>query len=144
MGSRSRRIGTGSGLPCSSSSRSLSGCHMICRRFGESPYGRVLRAIRDDDVVTRALGKNVLRYKVTIFGVTSAMAGLAGGLLAYYNQLASPGEFSFDQSIAIFVMVIFGGIGNLFGSIVGAAVVELFAPVLQAIVQISPEQAGLV
>lgn len=118
--------------------------YMICRRFGESPYGRVLRAIRDDDVATRALGKNVLRYKVTIFGITSAMAGLAGGLLAYYNQLASPGEFNFDQSIAIFVMVIFGGMGNLFGSIVGAAVVELFAPVLQAIVRISPEQAGLV
>jgi branched-chain amino acid transport system permease protein len=118
--------------------------YLMCRRLGESPYGRILRAIREDEVATRALGKPVVRYKVVVFGITSAMAGLAGGLLAFYDQLAATAEFGFDQSVAIIVMIIFGGMGNLFGSVLGAAIVELFAPVLQAIVKISPEHAALV
>ena len=117
--------------------------YLVCRRIGESPYGRVLRGIRDDDIATRALGKNVLRFKVTVFALTAAMAGLAGGLLAFYNKLASPGEFGFDTSLSIFIMVILGGMGNLVGSILGAAAITLAQPLLEKALSLSPETASL-
>lgn len=117
--------------------------YLVCRRIGESPYGRVLRGIRDDDIATRALGKNVLRFKVTVFALTAAMAGLAGGLLAFYNKLASPGEFGFDTSLSIFIMVILGGMGNLVGSILGAAAITLAQPLLEKALSLSPEKASL-
>lgn len=117
--------------------------YFLCRRLGESAFGRVLRGIRDDDVATRSLGKNVFVYKVMVFGVASALAGLAGALLSAFNQLATPGQFGFDVSLAIFAMVIFGGMGNLFGSVLGAATVTLTAPFLERVVDLEPETAGL-
>lgn len=115
----------------------------ICWRLGESPLGRVLKAIREDEVAARSLGKNVYAYKVVIFGVTAGMAGLAGSLLVFYNQLASPALFSVDQSIAIIAMVVFGGTGNLLGSILGAALIIVSAPVLEHTVRLDPSTAAL-
>ncbi|MEZ5256469.1 MAG: hypothetical protein R2705_06145 [Ilumatobacteraceae bacterium] len=70
-------------------------------------------------------------------------AGLAGGLLAGFNSLATPSQFSFDVSLAIFAMVIFGGTGNLVGSILGATTVILTKPFLEWAVSLSPETAAL-
>jgi branched-chain amino acid transport system permease protein len=116
----------------------------LCWWLGESPFGRVLRGIRDDEIATRALGKNVVAYKVIVFGTTSAMAGLAGAMLVYYNSLASPGQFSFDQSMAIIAMVILGGLGNFFGSLVGAFLIVASEPFLEHVVKIDVEKAPLV
>lgn len=115
----------------------------VCWRFGESPFGRVLKAIREDEIATRSLGKNVYAYKVITFGVTSAMAGLAGALLVYYNQLASPAEFSVNVSITIIAMLVFGGSGNLIGSVLGAALIVVSAPVLEKWVSLGEEKAAL-
>ncbi len=117
--------------------------YFLVRRLGESPYGRVLRGIREDEVVCRSLGKNVFAYKLTIFSITAAMAGLGGVMLTVQNQLASPSLFSFDQSTAIIAMVILGGTGNLSGSIVGAAVLVLLTPFFQNVLSFSPEEASL-
>src|SRR6202034_1063266 len=62
--------------------------YLFCWRMGESPWGRILRSIRDDEIAVRALGRDVFAFKVTVFTLTAAMAGLAGVLLSYYNQLA--------------------------------------------------------
>jgi branched-chain amino acid transport system permease protein len=105
--------------------------YLICYRMGESAYGRVLKGLREDPDATRSLGKNVFAYKVSVFAVTSAMAGLAGGLYSGYLQLATPGVYSFDTSLKIFAIVIFGGIANLTGSVFGAAVVILTEPILE-------------
>jgi branched-chain amino acid transport system permease protein len=118
--------------------------YLICRRMGESAWGRVLRAIRDDEIAARALGCNVVAFKVVVFGVTSAFAGLAGVLLFYYNQIASPSVYGLDVSLKIFAMTIFGGLGNFMGSILGAAVLQLMQPMLEKIVQIDPGQAFLI
>ncbi len=115
----------------------------ICWRIGESPYGRVLRAIREDELAARALGKNVFTYKLTIFAVTSAMAGVAGALLVLQQTVASPTTFSFDQSTAIIAMVIFGGMGNLVGSILGATVIVLATPFFEKVISLSPSYASL-
>ncbi|MFT3853291.1 MAG: branched-chain amino acid ABC transporter ATP-binding protein/permease [Ilumatobacteraceae bacterium] len=117
--------------------------YLICHRLGESAYGRVLKGIRDDDQATVSLGKSVVTYKVVVFGVTCGMAGLAGGLLAGLNSLATPSQFGFDISLSIFAMVIFGGTGNLFGSILGAATVVLTKPLLEWAVSLAPETAAL-
>jgi branched-chain amino acid transport system ATP-binding protein/branched-chain amino acid transport system permease protein len=118
--------------------------YLVCWRMGESAWGRVLRGIRDDDVATRALGHNVFAYKLAVFGITAAFAGFAGVLLFYYNQLASPDVYGFNVSLEIFAMVIFGGLGNFTGSILGAAVLELLQPLLEKVVQIEPTKSFLV
>lgn len=116
---------------------------LVCWRIGESPFGRVLKAIREDETATRSLGKNVVAYKVIIFGVTSAMAGLAGALFVYYNQLASPAEFSVNISIYIIAMVVFGGSANLIGSVLGAALLVVSGPFLEKQVSLGQEKAAL-
>ena len=103
--------------------------YAICYRMGESPYGRVLRAIREDATACRSVGKNVYAYKLTVFGVTAAMAALAGAMLVIENSIASPTLFSFDQSAIIVAMVVIGGPGNLNGSLVGVAILTLLAPI---------------
>ncbi|HET9184804.1 MAG TPA: branched-chain amino acid ABC transporter ATP-binding protein/permease [Solirubrobacterales bacterium] len=118
--------------------------YLVCWRLGESPYGRVLRGIREDEMVTRALGKNVFTYKVAAFAITAGMAGLAGALLAYYNGLAIPSQYGFSYAMAIIAMVILGGAGNLNGSVVGAIVVVGSEPFLQKVVDIAPDKASLI
>lgn len=115
----------------------------LCHRLGESPFGRVLRGLRDDPEAMRSLGKNVVGAKILVFGVTCALAGLGGGLLASFNSIATPSQFGFDVSLSIFAMVIFGGLGNLYGSVLGAATVVLTKPLLEWAVSLSPETAGL-
>jgi len=118
--------------------------YLVCHRMGESAWGRVLRAIRDDETAARALGCNVFAFKVVVFGITSAFAGLAGVLLFYYNQIASTSVYGLDVSLKIFAMTIFGGLGNFTGSILGAAVLQLLQPMLERIVRIDPSQAFLI
>ena len=118
--------------------------YLVCRRMGESAWGRVLRGIRDDEVAVRALGRPVFTFKIVVFGITAAFAGIAGVLLFYYNQLASPDVYGFDVSLAIFAMVIFGGLGNFVGAILGAAALQLLQPLLEKAIAIQPANAFLV
>ena len=117
--------------------------YFLCRRIGESPTGRVLKGIREDPVATQALGKNVFAYKVSVFGIASALAGLAGGCIAAWLSLATPGVFGFSFSLTVFAIVIFGGMANLTGSILGAAVVVLLEPLLRRAVKIEASKASL-
>ena len=110
---------------------------------GESPFGRILRGIRDDQLATQSLGKDVWVKKVIVFGLTSAVAGLGGALLAYYNGVSSPGLYEFSQSILIVTMVVVGGRGNLLGSVLGAAVVIGAGPFFQKVIDLSPETSSL-
>ena len=116
---------------------------LLCHRMGLSPYGRVLRSIREDDRASRSLGKNIFKYKLAVFAITSAMAGVAGAMLTVQNQLASPALFGFTQSAAIVVMVIFGGMGNLWGSVLGATLLVLSDPFLQHVVKLQASTASL-
>jgi branched-chain amino acid transport system permease protein len=114
-----------------------------CTAIGRSAFGRVLRGIREDELATRSLGKNVVRFKIVVFGVTAALAGLAGALLFFYNQLVSPDIYGFDVSLTIFAMVIFAGMGNLPASVLGAALLVLTRPLLEKGVQLSPDRASI-
>ena len=118
--------------------------YSMCWRLGESAFGRVLKGIREDPQATQALGKNVFAYRVAVFGVAAGMAGLAGGLYSGWLGLATPGVYNFSFSLVIFAMVIFGGMANLTGSIIGAIAVTMLEPVLRRVIKLEASKAALI
>jgi branched-chain amino acid transport system permease protein len=99
--------------------------YLLCERIARSPYGRVLRAIRADDVVAGVLGKNVFRFRVQVFAIGCGFMGIAGALYGHYVQNISPDTFMPMISIFIWMSVIVGGYGNNRGLLVGAGFVML-------------------
>jgi branched-chain amino acid transport system permease protein len=117
--------------------------YLVCWRMGESPYGRVLRGIREDEIACRALGKNVFLYKTLVFAVTAGMAGLAGAMQVINISVASPALFDFSQSSTIVAMVVIGGAGNLVGSIIGVMVLVLLGPLFEHVLNFGADAAAL-
>ncbi|XRQ10550.1 ABC transporter permease subunit [Actinomadura welshii] len=115
----------------------------ICRRLGESPYGRILKGIREDTVATRALGKNTFGHKVGIFAITSGLTGLIGGVYSGWLGQATPSAFGFPLAMAVFAMVIVGGNANLIGSVVAGVVLTMIEPVLREVLGVQSTQAAL-
>ncbi|TYK51227.1 ABC transporter permease subunit [Actinomadura decatromicini] len=115
----------------------------VCHRLGESPYGRVLKGIREDTVATRALGKNTFGRKVGIFAITSGLTGLIGGVYSGWLGQATPSAFGFPLAMAVFAMVIVGGNANLVGSIVAGVVLTMIEPVLREVLGVQSTQAAL-
>ena len=109
------------------------GAYLFVRRIVSSPFGRVLRAIREDEVVTQALGKNVTGVKVVVFMVSGGVAATAGSLFAHYTTYINPYFFTLEESILILSVVIVGGAGNLTGSVVGAVVLTLLPQALRLV-----------
>jgi branched-chain amino acid transport system permease protein len=101
-------------------------CFVVAQLLANSPYGRVVRAIREDEIAAEALGKDRTKYKAQIFMIGSAMAGLAGGLFAQYLQYVVPGMFMPMVTFTVWIMVLLGGPANNWGALLGAGLVELF------------------
>ena len=96
---------------------------VVLRRLDRSPYGRVLRAIRDDAQVAQVAGKKVLRFKVEAFALSTAIAGLAGALYGHFTSYIAPDLFLPLITVYIFLAVASGGTGRPAGSLVGAYLV---------------------
>jgi len=94
-------------------------------RLARSPFGRLVRAVREDDVVAATLGKNVLWVRVRVFAIGGAIIGLAGSLHGFYYQYIDPTQFSNIVIAYAFMAVIAGGRGAHRGAILGAAIVML-------------------
>ena len=90
-----------------------------------SSYGRALRAIREDEIAAEAMGIPTTRYKVLAFVISSASAGIAGGLFAHLQSTIRPDDFKFDRSIDMIVMIIVGGLGSVTGAVFGAIFVGI-------------------
>jgi len=88
--------------------------------LAKSPWGRVLKSIRDDEAVSVSLGKNAFSYKVQALALGSAIAALSGSLLAFYLQYINPNNFQPIETFYAWIMVIMGGSGSNRGTIVGA------------------------
>jgi branched-chain amino acid transport system permease protein len=116
----------------------------VCWRIGESPYGRVLKGIREDTDATRSLGKNTFAYKVGIFAITAGIAGWVGALYSGWLGLATPSAFGFPLAMSVFAMVIVGGSANLIGSVVAAGALTLIEPTLREALAMQSAQAALV
>lgn len=93
---------------------------LVAGRIASSPFGRVLRAIREDEVFVQSLGKYPIRFKVHTYAVSAGLASIAGSLYAYYIRFVDPTSFTVDQSILLVSMVILGGADSRLGAILGA------------------------
>jgi branched-chain amino acid transport system permease protein len=93
---------------------------VVVSRIVRSSFGRTLIAIREDEIAAEAMGVNTTRSKVISFVVSSAMAGVAGGLFAHYLMYLHTNSFTFIRSFEIIIMVVIGGLGSITGSVLGA------------------------
>ena len=103
----------------------------IMNRIVHSPFGRILVSIREDEVASLAMGNNVDKYKLTVFVIGAFFAGIAGSLYAHYITFIDPSSFTAMESITVLLMVVFGGMGSLRGSFVGAAVLVILPEALR-------------
>jgi branched-chain amino acid transport system permease protein len=103
----------------------------IVNNLTNSRIGYAILAVRDDEIAAESNGINVFRTKVITFVVSSMLAGVAGGFFAQYQTYIDPSAFSGLQSNEMLVMTIFGGLGNIFGSIFGAVVLSILPEVLR-------------
>ncbi len=87
--------------------------------------GRAFLAVRDRDIAAQIMGINLFKYKVLAFAVSSFFVGLAGALLAHYTMIVSPELYSTTVSIEYLAMILIGGLGSVFGSILGAVFITL-------------------
>ena len=103
--------------------------------FMFSRHGRAILAIREDVVAAEASGVNTFKYKMIAFVISAMFAGLAGGLFAHYQGVLAPEKFDYNYSINIMVMVVFGGMGSISGSIVAAVLLTLLPELLRGFSQ---------
>jgi len=95
----------------------------VVQNFIRSKHGRAVTAIRDNEIAAKASGINVTKYKLLAFIMSATFAGIAGVLYSYSNYTVQSAKFGYNYSIEILVMVVLGGMGNINGSIVAAALI---------------------
>lgn len=105
---------------------------LFLQRFVRSRFGRAVQALRDDEVRAEALGLPTFACKLVIFVVASVLGGVAGGLSANLQGYVSPNLLHWTESGTLMVMVILGGVGNVWGGVIGAAALLLMQEVLSA------------
>ncbi|HEY1291927.1 MAG TPA: branched-chain amino acid ABC transporter permease [Chloroflexota bacterium] len=98
-----------------------------------SRSGRALRALASSEAGALASGVPVGRYKLQVFALSAAYAGLAGGVYAFYVSYIAPGSFPLVTSIEFLIMATVGGLGSVWGAVVGATLVTLVVQVLQSL-----------
>ncbi|AEF96249.1 branched-chain amino acid ABC transporter permease [Methanotorris igneus] len=101
------------------------GVFIFSEKLVNSPFGRLMKAVREDEIATKALGKDTFLIKAKTLGVGSALAGIAGGLYAHYLGYISPDMFMPIITFLIWMMVIIGGKANNYGVLVGVLIVDL-------------------
>jgi branched-chain amino acid transport system permease protein len=106
---------------------------VFVRRLVRSPFGFGLVAIRDNSLRARAVGLNVSHRLMVIYAISASLAGLSGALLAQTTGFASLDVFSFDRSADVMLMLVIGGVGWLYGGVLGAVVFKLIQSQLSSI-----------
>lgn len=106
---------------------------VLINRFINSYHGRACIAIREDEIAAEFMGVNTTYYKVLAFAIGAFFAGIAGALYANYFYFIKPDSFGFMKSIDILVIVVFGGMGSIPGSILGAIALSIISLFLQQI-----------
>lgn len=110
---------------------------VFARNLFRTRVGRAFIALRDREMAAAVLGVDPRRYKLTAFGASSFYAGVAGGLMAYFFRVVTPGQFGFDLSLFFLAAIVAGGMGTVAGGVLGALFItltpELFAWVTGAL-----------
>lgn len=103
----------------------------VINRIVDSPFGRTLMSIREDEIASLSIGKNINRYKLSVFVIGAFFSGIAGSLYAHYITFIDPSSFTVMESIAVLLMVVFGGMGSIKGSFMGALILVIFPEMLR-------------
>lgn len=104
---------------------------LVIRNIVTSRHGRAITAIRDNAIAAESVGINIKSYKIKVFTVSAFFAGIAGVILGHYINFIEPANFNYNVSIEVLVMVVFGGMGNLLGSIIAATVITFLPEILR-------------
>jgi ABC-type branched-subunit amino acid transport system permease subunit/ABC-type branched-subunit amino acid transport system ATPase component len=112
----------------------------IAWRLASSPFARAVRAMRESEAAAQAVGKNIVAIKLAVFAFSAGLAAIAGGLYAHYISFVSAETFTLDVTIYVLAMVILGGTGNLWGSVLGAVILTAL-PELLKFVALPPDIA---
>jgi len=107
-------------------------CYIVVERISNSPFGRVMKAVRDDELVASALGKDVASVRGRVLFISSAMAGAAGSLFTFYTQSIFPDDYIPPVTFYIVSMVLLGGASNNMGTVLGAVFLSLLDRFTQA------------
>jgi len=103
----------------------LLGCYLAVQWVSRSPFGRVLKAVRESDEVAQALGKNVRAARIWTMAIGGAIAGLGGALFSHFLGFIDPTYFMPLETFLVWAMVILGGAGNHLGALAGVLIIQL-------------------
>ena len=106
---------------------------VVCTNVVNSKFGRAVRAIKEDELAAKLMGINTASYRVQTIVLSGAIAGMAGAFYASMNRYIDAQTFSFDVSMTILCIVIFGGLGSIPGMIFGSLVLITFPEVLRSL-----------
>jgi len=112
-------------------SGALAGVLVLSVAVGRSPFGRALKALREDELAAKSLGLETSHFKITAFALSAAIAAMGGNLYACYMSFIDPWSFDLWQSVLMLNMLVIGGAGNVFGPLVGSAFVLLVPEALK-------------
>ena len=96
----------------------------VFERIRTSQFGRVMRAIREDELLARTFGKNVYGFQLQVMAVSGAVAGIAGAAYAHWIGFVSPDAFLFTETFIVWIVLVVGGIGSNVGALVGAGFIQ--------------------
>ncbi len=105
---------------------------LLSLNLADSRIGRALRAVHDSEVAARVMGVNARLLKVQIFALSAVICSLAGSLYAHTMTFLAPSSFGFNFSVELLTMVVIGGLGSIYGSFLGAALLTLLPEFLRA------------
>ncbi len=106
---------------------------LLAINLAHSRIGRALRAIHDSEVASRVMGVNARLLKVQVFALSAIISAVAGSLYAHTMSFISPASFGFNFSVELVTMVIIGGLGSIFGSFLGAALLTILPELLRVV-----------
>ncbi len=102
----------------------------LINRLYDSRLGRAWQAIREDEIAASSMGVNLVRTKLWAFALGASFSGFAGAVYAGYLTVVYPDQFEFSVSVLLLCMVILGGLGNIYGVIVGSLIIQFFDRIL--------------
>lgn len=99
--------------------------YIILHRLTSSSFGKILKAVSEDEIAALTLGRSVKYYKITALGISAFFAGISGALYAHYITFIDPSSFTILESMLVIIMIIIGGLGSINTSVLGAIVLIL-------------------